>query len=87
MEVNALQKVSLQIWVILIVVNNGLILLTIARNEKKDEKKCPAVVTSNQSRFLIEDKVSVVGKVSLSSVLMCFYSDLLLPIRVLTGIF
>lgn len=33
-----MQKASLQIWVILIVVNNGLMLLTIARADKKNEK-------------------------------------------------
>jgi len=39
MEFNVLQKASLQIWVILIVVNNGLMLLTIALSSIKDEKK------------------------------------------------
>ena len=35
MDFNVLKKASLQIWVILIVVNNGLMLLTIARTDKK----------------------------------------------------
>ena len=40
MEFNVLKKTSLQIWVILIVVNNGTMPLTIVRNTLQEKEIC-----------------------------------------------